>query len=113
MIKRVFLVVLDSFGIGELPDAKRFGDEGSNTLLSVETSKYLNVPNMQKMGLFNINDFDDHRVDKTNATYLKMDEESNGKDSTVGHWEIAGVITKEPLPTFPNGFPDEIMEKIK
>lgn len=112
MIKRVFLVVLDSFGIGELPDAKRFGDEGSNTLLSVETSKYLNVPNMQKMGLFNINDFDDHRVDKTNATYLKMDEESNGKDSTVGHWEIAGVITKEPLPTFPNGFPDEIMEKI-
>ena len=112
MIKRVFLVVLDSFGIGELPDAKRFGDEGSNTLLSVETSKYLNVPNMQKMGLFNINDFDDHRVDKTNATYLKMDEESNGKDSTVGHWEIAGVITKEPLPTFPNGFPDEIMDKI-
>lgn len=112
MINRVFLVVLDSFGIGELPDAKRFGDEGSNTLLSIETSKHLNVPNMQKMGLFNINDFDDNRVERTNATYFKMAEESNGKDSTVGHWEIAGVVTKEPLPTFPNGFPEEIMEQI-
>jgi len=112
MIKRVFLVVLDSFGVGELPDAKRFGDEGSNTLLSVETSKYLKVPNMQKMGLFNINDFDENRVERTNATYFKMSEESNGKDSTVGHWEIAGVVTKEPLPTFPNGFPDEILDEI-
>lgn len=112
MIKRIFMVVLDSFGVGELPDAKRFGDEGSNTLLSVETSKFLKVPNMQKMGLFNINDFDENRVEKTNSTYFKMSEESNGKDSTVGHWEIAGVVTKEPLPTFPNGFPDEILDEI-
>lgn len=112
MIKRVFMVVLDSFGVGELPDAKRFGDEGSNTLKSVTTSKFLKIPNMQKMGLFNIDEFDENRVEKPSATYFKMAEESNGKDSTVGHWEIAGVVTKEPLPTFPNGFPDEILDEI-
>ena len=111
---RVFLTVLDSFGIGELSDAEKFGDKGSNTLKACFKSGKLNIPNMAKLGLFNIDgiDFGD-RENSPIGAYGKMLEKSNGKDTTVGHWEIAGVISKEPLPTYPNGFPDEVINEFE
>ncbi len=111
---RVFLTVLDSFGIGELSDAEKFGDKGSNTLKACFKSGKLNIPNMAKLGLFNIDgiDFGDRENSPVGA-YGKMLERSNGKDTTVGHWELAGVVSNEPLPTYPNGFPKEIIEKFE
>lgn len=111
---RVFLTVLDSFGIGELEDAERFGDKGSNTLKACFKSGKLNIPNMARLGLFNIDgiDFGDRENCPVGACG-KMLEKSNGKDTTVGHWELAGVVSKEPLPTYPNGFPKEIIEKFE
>ena len=111
---RVFLTVLDSFGIGELSDAEKFGDKGSNTLKACFKSGKLNIPNMARLGLFNIDgiDFGD-REDSPVGAYGKMLERSNGKDTTVGHWELAGVVSNEPLPTYPNGFPKEIIEKFE
>ena len=112
MNKRVFLIVLDSLGVGELPDAKNFGDEGSNTLNSITNSKYFNCPNLTKLGLFNIDGLG-KGVEFPTATFGKLNEKSNGKDTTVGHREIAGVISSSPLPTFPNGFPKEIISKFE
>lgn len=110
-IKRVFLVVLDSFGVGELPDAKDFGDEGSNTLKAVSTSKKFYVPNMKSLGLFNIDSIGvDNRAEKPLGAYGKAVEKSKGKDTTTGHWEMAGVISERAMPTFPNGFPDYIIK---
>ena len=111
---RVFLTVLDSFGIGELADAKNFGDEGSNTLKACYESGKLNIPNMARLGLFNIDgvDFGDREALPTSA-YGKMLEKSNGKDTTVGHWELAGVISSQPLPTYPSGFPDEVIKEFE
>ena len=114
MNKRVFLIVLDSFGIGNMPDADKFGDEGSNTLLSVSKSEKLSVPNMAKLGLFNIDKVDCFEgVDQPSATFARIREASNGKDTTIGHWEIAGVESENPLPVYPNGFPDDVIEKYK
>ena len=114
MNKRVFLIVLDSFGIGNMPDADKFGDEGSNTLLSVSKSDKLSVPNMAKLGLFNIDEVDCFEgVDQPSATFARIREASNGKDTTIGHWEIAGVESANPLPVYPNGFPDDVIEKYK
>ncbi len=112
MGKRVFLIVLDSFGIGEEPDAASFGDFGVNTLKSCTTSKYFDMPNMKKMGLFNI-DGVDFLDDETNPTaqYGRLQEKSMGKDTTIGHWEIAGIVSPNPLPTYPNGFPKEILDE--
>ena len=108
--KRVTVIVLDSFGVGEMPDSPDFGDIGVNTLRSCMKSKYLDIPNMRAMGLFNIDDIDcGEGVEHPTAVYGKCLESSKGKDTTIGHWEIAGVITPKPLPTFPNGFPDEIL----
>ncbi len=113
-MKRVFLIVLDSFGIGAMPDAETFGDIGVDTLGSVAKSPYFSMPNMAKMGLFNIDGIKHGEPVKTPlASYARMTEASNGKDTTIGHWEITGVISKQPLPTYPNGFPDEIIEKFK
>ncbi|MBR2384891.1 MAG: phosphopentomutase [Clostridia bacterium] len=111
---RVFLIVLDSFGIGELDDAEKFGDKGSNTLKACFESGKLYIPNMANLGLFNIDgvDFGDKKLSPIGA-YGKMLEKSNGKDTTVGHWEIAGVISKEPLPTYPNGFPEEVIKEFE
>lgn len=106
--KRVFLIVLDSFGIGELPDAKAFGDSGSNTLKAIRNHPYFNCPNLALLGLFNI-DGVGGGVEKPRASYAKMKEQSKGKDTTVGHWEIAGLISENPLPTYPNGFPSEVI----
>lgn len=110
-MKRVFLIVLDSVGIGEMPDAKAFGDEGSNTLKAASTSAYFSMPNMRKLGLFNIDGVDIGEPEMSPVgSYARMTEASMGKDTTIGHWEIAGVISKNPLPTYPQGFPQEILE---
>ena len=115
MFKRVFLTVLDSFGVGELPDAKDYGDQGSNTFLACLKSGKLNVPNMKKMGLYNLDglNLQENTEKNCNASYGKLAEVSKGKDTTTGHWEIAGVVLDKPFPTFPNGFPTEIVDKLK
>ncbi|WP_296115453.1 phosphopentomutase [uncultured Eubacterium sp.] len=111
-MKRVFLIVLDSFGIGEMPDAAKYGDEGSNTLGTVAKSLEFSMPNMEKLGLFNI---DGVTVKAPYAApegvFARMTEQSAGKDTTTGHWEIAGLISKKPMPTFPNGFPQELLDE--
>lgn len=111
-MKRVFLIVLDSVGIGEMPDAKEFGDEGSNTLRAAFKSQYFSMPTMKKLGLFNIDGVRAwaNGVPRPTACVARMTEESKGKDTTIGHWEIAGVVSKKPLPTYPNGFPKEVMD---
>lgn len=107
---RVFLIVLDSFGIGELPDAAEYHDTGSNTLGAVYKTDYLEVPNMKKYGLFNIDGVTcESKESCPNGAYARMAEASKGKDTTIGHWEIAGVISPKPLPTYPNGFPQEVI----
>ena len=123
MAKRVFLIVLDSFGIGNAPDAAKFNDEGSNTLAAVLSFSNAPYPNLSKMGLLAIDGEDDPRIisyKKAQDTvispigsYARIREISAGKDSTIGHWEIAGVISERPQPTYPDGFPDEIMEKLE
>ncbi len=114
MSKRVFLIVLDSFGIGELPDSEAFGDKGTNTLRSVATSSKFNTPNMKSLGWFNIDGVDYlDGVDAPVGSYCRIAEKSMGKDTTIGHWEIAGVISPKPLPTYPDGFPRDFMEKFE
>ena len=110
MKKRVFIIVLDSCGIGEMPDSHLWNDEGSNTLRSIRKSKEFNCPNLKKLGLFNI-DTVGGGVKKPLASYARMKETSMGKDTTIGHWEIAGIISPNPLPTYPDGFPDEVIEE--
>ena len=112
-MKRVFLIVLDSVGIGEMPDAADYKDEGSNTLKAASTSKYFNMPNLAKMGLFNIEGVDCRdSVENPTAAVSRMFEASKGKDTTIGHWEIAGIVSEKPLPTFPDGFPKELLDKL-
>ncbi|PXV85694.1 phosphopentomutase [Lachnotalea glycerini] len=111
-MKRVFLIVLDSFGIGELPDAAKFHDEGSNTIRATSTSKFFSMPNMQELGLFNIDGVDCRdKNEKPTGSFARMTEESQGKDTTIGHWEIAGIQSPKALPTYPSGFPKEILEQ--
>lgn len=113
-MKRIFLIVLDSFGIGELPDADKFGDLGANTLKSISTSEKLNIPNLIRYGLGNIDGVNCvKKADTPQGIFAKCAEKSMGKDTTVGHWEIAGVISKSPLPTYPNGFPNEVIDEFK
>lgn len=111
MNKRVILVVLDSVGMGELPDASEYGDEGSNTLRTLWRSGQLNVPNLTQMGLFNIegNEYAEG-VEKPTGSFARLAEISKGKDTTTGHWEIAGLISERPFPTYPDGFPKEIID---
>ncbi len=112
--KRIFLIVLDSFGIGEAPDAADFGDVGANTLGSVLRSGRLNIPNLIAMGLGNTDGADGLRgVDAPLASYARLRELSRGKDTTTGHWEIAGIISEQPMPTYPNGFPKELMDEFE
>lgn len=108
MAKRFFLIVLDSFGVGELPDAYKWHDEGSNTLGAIRNHPNFNCPELKKLGLFNI-DGVGGGVAAPTASYAKMRESSMGKDTTIGHWEIAGIISPNPLPTYPNGFPKELI----
>lgn len=112
--RRIFLIVLDSYGIGALPDAADFGDEGSNTLKTITASKAYDTPNMKKLGLFNIDGVDWMKKEESPAgAYGRMKERTRGKDTTIGHWEIAGVVSPKPLPVYPNGFPEEILEKFR
>ena len=113
-MKRVFLIVLDSFGIGEMPDSSLFGDKGANTLKSLTQSTSLSIPNLIKYGLGNIDGVD--CIEKANTPlgiYARCKEKSMGKDTTVGHWEIAGVISEKPLPTYPKGFPKSVIDEFK
>ena len=112
MEKRVFLIVLDSFGIGAEPDAAAFGDAGTNTLGAIANHPNFNCPNLRKLGLFNIDGVTaGEKTDAPAAAFARLQEQSMGKDTTIGHWEIAGVVSPEPLPTFPEGFPEELIRE--
>ena len=109
-MKRVFMIVLDSFGVGAMPDSEAFGDHNVNTLAACAKSSKLHIPNLLKAGLGNIAGVT--CVEKASApagAYGKMAEASNGKDTTIGHWELAGIVSDAPLPTYPQGFPEEIL----
>ncbi len=113
IMKRVFLIVLDSFGIGEMPDAMEYGDKGSNTLGAVMNNEYFNVPNMERLGLFHIDGVPaKQKKEVVDGNYAKLSEASKGKDTTIGHWEIAGIVSEKPLPTFPDGFPKELLDEL-
>ena len=112
MAKRFFLIVLDSFGVGELPDAHLWHDEGSDTLGAIRNHPNFNCPELKRMGLFNI-DGVGGGVPSPKASYSKMTEKSMGKDTTIGHWEIAGIVSPDPLPTYPDGFPEEIIREFE
>ena len=112
MKKRVFLIVLDSFGVGEAPDAAAFGDEGANTLASVAANDKFNCPNLKKLGLFNVDGVTCLEGEKEPiGVYARLRELSAGKDTTVGHWEIAGKISERKFPTYPGGFPEDVIEE--
>ncbi|MGN0425855.1 MAG: phosphopentomutase [Acetatifactor sp.] len=111
-MKRVFLVVLDSFGIGQMPDAGEYGDSGVNTLKAVSASPFFHVPNLEKLGLFQIEGVaGGEKKNDPLASVARMTERSKGKDTTIGHWEIAGIYSAAPLPTYPEGFPEELLEE--
>jgi len=114
-MKRAIIIVLDSVGIGELPDAADFGDVGSNTLVNIKKARpETSLPNMAALGLGNIQGEDIHllgKVDAPKGCFCKMGEKSIGKDTTTGHWEIAGIVTAKPFPTYTEtGFPKEVMD---
>ena len=113
-MKRVFLIVLDSFGIGAMPDSESFGDVGVNTLAACATSSKLLIPNMIAAGLGNIDGVSClPKVAAPAGAVARLQEASMGKDTTIGHWEIAGLVSADPLPTYPNGFPEEILEPFR
>lgn len=110
-MKRVFLIVLDSFGIGQMPDCEKFGDRGVNTLGACAASPFLHIPNMTAAGLGNIDGVT--CLPKTQAPLgacARLTEASMGKDTTIGHWEISGIVSANPLPTYPQGFPREVLD---
>ncbi len=113
--KRVFLVVMDSVGIGEAPDADQFDDLGADTLGHIaDHMNGLKMPNMEKLGLGNIRELNGvSKADKPMAHYTKMMEASNGKDTMTGHWEIMGLHIEQPFRTFPNGFPDDLISELE
>ncbi len=111
-MNRAIVIVLDSFGVGELPDANVYGDEGSNTLKGIYDNTSLNLPNFKKLGLYNINDIGiDNKEETPIGIYGKANEMSKGKNSPVGHWEMSGYVTEKPFKTYPNAFPQELIEK--
>ena len=113
-MKRVFLVVLDSLGIGEMPDAAAFGDKGANTLKRISSSSRFCIPNLEKMGIGEIDGIDYIKKEEAPiAAYARASELGAGKDTTAGHWELAGLVSHSPMPTYPEGFPAEIIEKFE
>ena len=113
-MKRIFLIVLDSVGIGEMPDAALYGDAGSNTLSAASKSMYFSMSNMRKLGFFNIEGVNiGEREAAPAGSFARMKELSKGKDTTIGHWEIAGVVSDAPLPTYPQGFPKSVIGEFK
>lgn len=114
MIKRAIIIVLDSLGVGEMPDAAKYGDQGADTLGHIlDRCPQLKIPNLQKLGMGNIQDAAGGRlkIDHPEGVYGRFLEHSNGKDTTTGHWEIAGLYTAKPFKTYPNGFPQELMKE--
>lgn len=109
---KAFIIVIDGLGIGALPDSKKYGDFGANTLMNINKTYDLNMPILTDMGLCNIEGTMAYDIQPSGA-YGRLAELSRGKDTTVGHWEIAGVITHESLPTFPKGFPKEFVSKLE
>ena len=110
-MKRVFIIVLDSLGIGAEPDAADFGDVGANTLRSVSAGQGFAIPHLLEAGMGNLDGVDYlPRTDKPTAALARLRERSRGKDTTIGHWELAGVVSPTPLPTYPNGFPAEVLD---
>ena len=113
-INRVFLIVLDSVGIGGASDAKNFGDDNPNTLKAIAASKNFYTPNLARLGLFNIDGINFYPREKNPCgSFARLCEASAGKDTTIGHWEIAGIISERPLPTYPNGFPPEVIADLE
>lgn len=112
MINRVITIVLDGFGVGELPDAKEYKDEGSNTLAGIYNNTKLEIPNMQKLGVYNIDGITiGIAQEETLGSFGRAIEQSVGKNSPVGHWEIAGHITKDGFKTYPKAFPEELVQE--
>ncbi len=107
--KRIFLIILDSFGIGAMPDAADYGDKGANTLAGIRNSKEFYAPNLKALGLFNIKGVGGG-VAAPKAAYCRLAEASKGKDTIVGHWEICGIVSEHPMPTYPHGFPKEVTD---
>ena len=113
MIRRIFLIVLDSLGVGAAPDAAKYGDSEANTLCSVSKSPAFSAENLQKMGIGNVPGVDCVApVSAPTAAFARLREQSMGKDTTIGHWELAGVVSPHAMPTYPDGFPDELLEQI-
>ncbi len=113
MINRAIIIVLDGFGVGETPDADLYGDKGSNTLAGIYNNTNLDIPNLKKLGLYNIQDIGiDNREEAPIGIYGKAAEKTCGKNSPVGHWEISGFIKNSPFKTYPDGFPYELLDEI-
>ena len=111
-IKRVFLIVLDSVGAGEMPAAADYGDAGSNTIRSISRSDKFSAVNMKKLGYGNIDGLDFLGTTENQlGAVARLAERSRGKDTTIGHWEISGIISESPLPTYPHGFPQEVLDE--
>ena len=114
MIKRIFLIVLDSCGVGAAPDSEQFGDIGVNTLRSCAASPKFSIPHLIEAGLGNLDGIDYlPKTDHPTAALARLQEASMGKDTTIGHWEIAGIVSPNPLPTYPQGFPQEVLEEFE
>ena len=114
MMKRIFLIVLDSCGVGAAPDSKQFGDIGVNTLRSCAASPKFSMPHLIEAGLGNLDGIDYlPKTDHPTAALARLQEASMGKDTTIGHWEIAGIVSPSPLPTYPQGFPREVLEEFE
>lgn len=112
MINRAIIIVLDSFGVGELPDANIYGDQGSNTLKGIYSNTKLNIPNLKKLGLYNIENIGiEEKEENVIGAYGKAIEKSKGKNSPVGHWEIAGFVTEKPFTTYPNAFSKKLIQR--
>ena len=114
MAKRIFLIVLDSCGVGAAPDSEQFGDIGVNTLRSCASSPKFSMPHLIEAGLGNLDGIDYlPKTDHPTAALARLQEASMGKDTTIGHWEIAGIVSPNPLPTYPQGFPQEVLEEFE
>ena len=112
MSKRVFIIVLDSCGCGEMPDSYLWHDEGSNTLGAIRKDEHFNCPNLVNLGLFNVEGVGGG-IQNPQGSFARMKETSMGKDTTIGHWEIAGIISPKPLPTYPDGFPEDVIKEFE
>ena len=113
MEKRIFLLVIDGFGVGASPDANKYGDEGSNTFLNVYNKRHLNLPNLTKLGLKDIDGIKLKHSQKVEGVYARLQEKSAGKDTTTGHFEMMRIISKIAMPTYPHGFPKEVIEQLE